>query len=598
MGDLNFLRKRGLFPDEFDSEIGWNEKSEDYTNFLFNDTLQKEQRWAHVMRYVPRLSSWFLLFCLASSVLLADQRMPQDGWIYEGKRVLSSGFRGMTIGRDGLIYAGVNGKIAVFDRELNQLRSFGTFSTIYGLACDSQTNIYVLEQSSVKVFDPSGVLLRQWGSAGSQDEQFSILGSSPNGQTMQALAIDSLDTVYIADGTNFSIKIFDREGNYLRRWGDGGTQLVGLDGGLHKLTTVAVLPGDRIATWFFVGPNPMIYQIFDRDGKFLLRIGGGNKFGVNMHNMTPTPDGLLMIPSSNELTLRDQFYNLLTTFKFHPSRAGQNWLQVPIPCDRTTVNGITFDPFGRMYCALSFNDGCFVYDGIYAFERIYNDESRPLVASGIPQPLVEKVSQRPGTTLIDIDYTVLDQDSEAIQVGIIAFEDGNNSLSSVVKMTEFVEDTSSNLGAGISPNQTRRITWDVEVDWNVGFGNIQFEILAKDARELLPFRFITVPPSAQNPAIQISDKPINGGHLLSIWYWLIAIGDPAIRFTNGEVFGVGGNFDTKKLASGGTTTADGITFLHERLGVRPVTQDEIARANSARYGFPTTVGSQHLAKLP
>ena len=121
--------------------------------------------------------------------------------------------------------------------------------------------------------------------------------------------------------------------------------------------------------------------------------------------------------------------------------------------------------------------------------------------------------------------------------------------------------------------------------WNAGadisgegdFINAKIRLLANDGRGLINLHFITIPtggpPACADLTINVS--PISDNDFLDSWLWLVATGDPAILFSNGQVMGNGGAFNGLLLAQGVTTTADGRSFLYDRLMVREATQVEV-----------------------
>jgi hypothetical protein len=202
-----------------------------------------------------------------------------------------------------------------------------------------------------------------------------------------------------------------------------------------------------------------------------------------------------------------------------------------------------------------------------------------------PTPVVIQAVQRPGTTFMDIDYRVDDPDDTTVQTAALAFVNGGNDLTSVLKLNTLVEGTAANIGTNVPANTLKRLTWNVAADWNTNFGNVQVEILAKDGRGLLPFHWITLPSNGPNPAITINAQPIYDVDLLPIWYWLIATSDPAMQLVNGQLFGLGGNYPSSLLVQGTSTTATGRDFLWQRLNVRSLLGGEMSRAKAGRYGF-------------
>ena len=166
-------------------------------------------------------------------------------------------------------------------------------------------------------------------------------------------------------------------------------------------------------------------------------------------------------------------------------------------------------------------------------------------------------------------------------------------FSGIVRMTLFAEGTSTNLGPRVAANVAKRITWDA-AEYATNFLKLEFEILAKDERNLLGIHFVTIPTNGIFPNLTISRSPVDD--LTSAWFWLIATGDPAMSFTNQVIKAVGGDFDQQTLVTGGSTTAAGRAFMYGRLGVRAATADEVARANAGN--FMLSAGENSVVKRP
>lgn len=577
----------------------------------------------HSLRFLP------LVVALLSALLpsRADQLMPQDGWIYEGKKFLGT-FRSVCVGKDDRLYVGSTNKVAVLDKDLNFLFEFGSFTNVIcGIACDSQTNIYVLEPNRVQVFDPyaatPSTALRSWGGAGTNTGQFQIItepnwnfygngtvynptnGSFALERTASGLSLSPSDEVYVADGSNRRIQVFDRMGNFLRKWGQLSDSPVNP---LLLPTSVLVTSRNKVVVYSGITgtADAVRLDVYSTNGvPIVLR----NFVEVHTtaaqysaYNLSTTPDGLLVGSPDNlgnptSIRLYDvENLGILQSFTQPSLRLGG-------PTDDFRIDGQAFGRDGRWYCAIRYGRSGpdapglgFFGDGLFLLERQFS-AGRPLAAKSVPQPSIRSLSQRSGASLVDIDFRVFDSDSTAVQVAVLGFTNGVNTLSGLIRMSTFADGTATNLGANIPANTTRRVTWDPATDWNFGFGNIQFEVLAKDERGLFPFHFITVPASGVNPAIKVSDVAPTDADFLSLWFWLVATSDSAVVFTNFEVFGTGANVGVK-FATGTTTTAAGRTYLLARLGVRAITAAEVTQANSGRFGFPATVTTSHVVKLP
>jgi tripartite motif-containing protein 71 len=87
----------------------------------------------------------------------------------------------------------------------------GQFSEPWGIAVDSNENVYVVDRNNnrIQVFSNTGTFLRKWGTYGTDDGQF----IGPTG-----IAVDSYGNVYVADTYNSRIQVFSSTGTFLRKW--------------------------------------------------------------------------------------------------------------------------------------------------------------------------------------------------------------------------------------------------------------------------------------------------------------------------------------------------------------------------------------------
>jgi DNA-binding beta-propeller fold protein YncE len=85
------------------------------------------------------------------------------------------------------------------------------------VAWDGGGNIYVadgLGNARVAKFDRNGVFIKSWGSKGSEPGKFG---------TVRGVAVDAQSNVYVADGENKRIQVFDNNGNFKTQFGNVGT---------------------------------------------------------------------------------------------------------------------------------------------------------------------------------------------------------------------------------------------------------------------------------------------------------------------------------------------------------------------------------------
>lgn len=130
------------------------------------------------------------------------------------------------------------------------------------LAMDAQANVYVVDGGNhrIQVFDCNGKFLRMWGRQGSADGQFLFFDSLGH---FGSVAVDESGNVYVFDH-NMRIQKFTSRGEFLAKWGRPG-QGDGEFGDYVGLATDS--QGNVYAT------DPVNYRIqkFDDHGTFLAK---------------------------------------------------------------------------------------------------------------------------------------------------------------------------------------------------------------------------------------------------------------------------------------------------------------------------------------
>jgi DNA-binding beta-propeller fold protein YncE len=147
--------------------------------------------------------------------------------------------------------------------ELNSSAPDGTMVWPSALSCDSQGNLYVVDEwlNRVSIFSPDGEYLSKWGEEGSGDGQL----KNPMG-----IAFDKNDTAYLVDSGNHRVQKFTKDGKFLGKWGSFGAG----NGQFNLPWGISLDPQGNVyvADW----RNDRI-QKFTADGRFLMKFGSSGK---------------------------------------------------------------------------------------------------------------------------------------------------------------------------------------------------------------------------------------------------------------------------------------------------------------------------------
>ncbi|WP_413583060.1 hypothetical protein [Bdellovibrio sp. HCB288] len=228
-----------------------------------------------------------------------------------------------------------NGSGAVFFLDSN-LKNNGTISTygtgdgqIYSartVAVDSDNNVYVVDAGNNRVqkFGPEGQFIRKWG----------VLGSSPTSpyefSTMYGIAVDSQKNVYVtnyyAAGHMAQIKVYDSDGSHLRTIGafDDGVTCAGCPGYFNSITAITVDQYDNVYAMDMSAGR--IHKFF-ADGSPTIAFGsvgsGNGQFPSNFTaSMTVSSDDRLYV--SQDIPARIQKFDLDGNYISDIGVAGSN----------------------------------------------------------------------------------------------------------------------------------------------------------------------------------------------------------------------------------------------------------------------------------
>jgi len=192
-------------------------------------------------------------------------------------------------------------RVVVFDWEGNFLRYLGDKLALQrpaGIALDPQgTRCYVIDVGGVDsdahhvvVLDSqTGEVLGRIGKRGSGDGEFNL--------PLQA-SVDTQGRLYVVDGGNFRIQIFDATGKFLRTFGSAGRY----GGQFSRPKGIAIDAQNHI---YVVDTAFGNFQIFDEQGQLLLPVGDRGTGGGPGQFMLPSS---VAVDDDGRIYVVDQFF--------------------------------------------------------------------------------------------------------------------------------------------------------------------------------------------------------------------------------------------------------------------------------------------------
>ncbi len=224
-----------------------------------------------------------------------------------------------------------------------------------------------------------------------------------------------------------------------------------------------------------------------------------------------------------------------------------------------------------------------------------------LPKKAVPQPVVTKVSQVPGSKIVDIDYRVSDADSTTVTTALAAFIDGTVNWEKLVVPKTFTSVVTGTLGSAVPTGTSLRVSWNAALDMpGKNFATLSFRALAKDERPEIGVHFVTIPADVTNTtALKISNNPISEADLWDLWLWLLAKGDSRVTVSGntvaltdagkayilGSPLPTGGNNNVNLVHDGGSSTMQGRAFACKLINCRPITGAEQTRASAGRFNL-------------
>ena len=208
--------------------------------------------------------------------------------------------------------------VLVYDRDGKFLRKIGgpeSFDRLASVTVDANgERIYVVdiggvssENHRVRIFDAaSGKHLQDIGKRGTGPGEFNL---------PRDVAIGKEGQLYIVDGGNFRVQVFDRNGKYLQSFGAVGRQL----GNFARPKEIAT---DREGNLYVVDTAFGNFQIFSPDGELLMFIGGRSEIDGPAKYMLPSG---IYVDEDGRVYMVDQWFRKVEVFRPIELRAEQGF---------------------------------------------------------------------------------------------------------------------------------------------------------------------------------------------------------------------------------------------------------------------------------
>ena len=160
-------------------------------------------------------------------------------------------------------------RLSIFDIRGQKIRTVGSLGDspdqmIYprGIATDDTDNIYVSSVHKLQKFTSSGELIKCTGERGRKEEEF----DDPCGVTLYD------NQVYVCDGKNYRIQVFDLDLNFVRSIGSHGK-------GRGEFLTPRDVKFDTAGNMYVAEYDNRRVQVLDTSGQFIRDFGHGKLRG-------------------------------------------------------------------------------------------------------------------------------------------------------------------------------------------------------------------------------------------------------------------------------------------------------------------------------
>lgn len=169
----------------------------------------------------------------------------------------------------------------------------GKFNCPWGICCDLKGRIIVADRlnNRIQIFDKDGNYLKKFGIPGNGPGQFNHL---------VGVAVNSLNQIIVSDKDNHRIEIFDEDGNYVFEFGRYGNQFGGYF--LYPWGVAINKYTDDIA---ICDSKSQRIQVFSSDGEFKYHLYGAYCQLQSPRGICYTSDGRMLVTDFNNHRLAE-----------------------------------------------------------------------------------------------------------------------------------------------------------------------------------------------------------------------------------------------------------------------------------------------------
>jgi DNA-binding beta-propeller fold protein YncE len=210
-------------------------------------------------------------------------------------------------------------KVVVFDTAGKYLRTIGgpkMFDRLSSVTVDEKgEKVYVVDiggvtsdQHRVRVFNArSGEHLFDIGKRGAGPGEFNL---------PRDVALGKDGRIYVVDGGNFRVQIFDKDAKFIKSFGGVGKQM----GNFARPKEIAT---DRDGNLYVADSAFGNFQIFDPDGELLMYIGDRSERDIPAGYMLPSG---IAVDEDGRIYFVDQWFARVDVFRPHALKATDGYL--------------------------------------------------------------------------------------------------------------------------------------------------------------------------------------------------------------------------------------------------------------------------------